>query len=367
MPSFLGCCMRYLICVLLPVIVYSACNAQPKDAVAAPEIIGVPPPLVPNPGPFNDASLVSQYIRSIFQDSKGNFWFGPAGQSVVRYDGKTLRYYSSLEFLDGNSKSMNDGSLTVHAIAEDRNGNVWFGTDRGAVKYDGKSFRSYGRESGLNNLWVGRKSILSDRSGNLWVGTDGGAYLYNPSADTTGGKCFSLFDLLGPLNVKDIMEDRAGNIWFATSGDGIFRYDGKVIRSIIKKDGIGDNYAGGMIQDQAGNFWFIMKGGILRYDGKSFQQITAKDGLGGSDFWGIYGERSGIIWITARGATTRYDPSLSIPDPKAFRVFTVEDGINCCVQSMYQDREGNMWWGTGQGLYRFDGERFYQVKQKGPW
>jgi len=26
-----------------------------------------------------------------------------------------------------------------------------------------------------------------------------------------------------------------------------------------------------------------------------------------------------------------------------------------------------MWWGTGQGLYRFDGKRFYQVKQNGPW
>ncbi len=34
---------------------------------------------------------------------------------------------------------------------------------------------------------------------------------------------------------------------------------------------------------------------------------------------------------------------------------------------MYQDRSGNMWWGAGQGLYRFDGNRFYQVKQNGPW
>jgi ligand-binding sensor domain-containing protein len=34
---------------------------------------------------------------------------------------------------------------------------------------------------------------------------------------------------------------------------------------------------------------------------------------------------------------------------------------------MYQDKSGNMWWGTGQGLYRFDGKQFYQVKQKGPW
>ena len=78
-------------------------------------------------------------------------------------------------------------------------------------------------------------------------------------------------------------------------------------------------------------------------------------------------KQSGIIWVTTRGSTTRFDPSVPLPNPKAFTMFTVADGLNCCVQSMYQDRSGNMWWGTGQGLYRFDGKRFYQVKQNGPW
>jgi len=80
---------------------------------------------------------------------------------------------------------------------------------------------------------------------------------------------------------------------------------------------------------------------------------------------GINGEKSGIICITARGSTTRYDPS--ILNLKAFTVFTVERGLNCCVQGMYQDRAGNMWWGAGQVLYRFDGKRFYQVRQIGRW
>ena len=165
------------------------------------------------------------------------------------------------------------------------------------------------------------------------------------------------------------MEDKTGNIWFASQDNGVFRYDrtGKAIKNITEKEGLGDNYAGGMIQDKTGNFWFTMKDGICRYDGKTFTEFTTKDGLGGSEVWGIYIEQSGIIWITARGSTTRFDPSIPISNPKAFTVFTAEDGINCCVQSMYQDRSGNMWWGAGAGLYRFDGKRFYQVKQNGPW
>lgn len=33
-----------------------------------------------------------------------------------------------------------DYGNSVHAIAEDKNGNIWFGTDHGAIKYEGKTF-----------------------------------------------------------------------------------------------------------------------------------------------------------------------------------------------------------------------------------
>lgn len=352
----------------------SSCNSQvnsspPKESTKAskpsPKIIGAPSVLVSSPGPFNDPNLVSPYIRSIFQDSKGNMWFAPAGQSVARYDGETLQYYSKIEFFHGNNSI--DQYSSVHAIAEDKNGNIWFGTDYGAIKYDGETFRSYTEKNGLSNTKVSRKSILIDKSGTIWVGTKGGVFRYTPSADGKGDQCFSLFPLLPPINVKDIMEDSTGNIWFASKDKGAFRYDGKAIKNITEKEGLGDNYVGGIIQDKTGNFWFTMKDGICRYDGKTFTEFTTKDGLGGSEVWGIYMEKSGIIWITARGSTTRYDPSIPISNPKAFTVFTEADGLNCCVQSMYQDKSGNMWWGAGAGLYRFDGKRFYQVKQNGPW
>jgi ligand-binding sensor domain-containing protein len=308
--------------------------------------------------PDFDTTLVSQYIRSIFQDSKGNLWFGTIGNGVVRYDAKTLTYFSNPDGF--NSKS-------VFAINEDKTGNLWFGTDQGVYKYDGKTFRNYTSKDGLKHIDVSRKSILVDKSGKIWVGTHGGVYRYDPSADSKGRQCFSLFPLLSPIDVADIMEDKNGNIWFASSDKGVFRYDGKSIVNFNEREGLGDNYAGGIAQDKTGNMWFTMKNGICKYDGKTFTKYTSKDGLGGTEIWGILIEQSGIIWVTARGSTTRFDPSIPLPNPKAFTKYTSADGLNCCVQSMYQDRSGNMWWGTGQGLYRFDGKRFYQVKQNGPW
>ncbi len=351
---------------------FTFCHAQVKTTASnpIPKVIRSAKPAAQ--APDFDTTLVSQYIRSIFQDSNGNMWFGTIADGAVRYDGKTLTYFSALEGFFSQS---------VFAINEDKAGNLWFGTDQGVYKYDpsasprtgGMAFRNYREKEGLLHIDISRKSILVDKSGTVWVGTHGGVYRYDPAADRKGEPCFSLFKLLPPINVAGIMEDKNGYICFASSDKGVFRYDarlpdgqGNAITNFNQKAGLSENYAGGMAQDKAGNMWFVMKNGICRFDGNTFKEYTSKDGLGGTEFWGIIIEQqSGIIWITARGSTTRFDPSL--PGPKAFTVFTSADGFTCCVQSMYQDKSGNMWWGTGQGLYRFDGKRFYQVKQSGPW
>lgn len=308
--------------------------------------------------PDRDTTLVSQYIRSIFQDSKGNLWFGTIEEGVVRYDQKTLTYYS---YPDGFVNT------TVFTINEDQKGNLWFGTNQGVYRFDGKNFRNYTQKDGLSYLEISRKSILVDHTGSIWVGTHQGVFQYNPAADSSGAASFSLFKPLGTINIAGILEDQHGRIWFASSNNGVFRYDGKTMTHFTEKVGLGENYAGGIAEDKAGNIWFTMNSGICKYDGNTFTEYTSKDGLGGTEFWGIYIEASGIIWITARGSTTRFDPSIALPNPKAFTVYTAANGINCCVQSMYQDKSGKMWWGTGQGLYRFDGTKFYQVKQNGPW
>lgn len=350
----------YVLALFLIVAFCTSCNGQVKTNASKPI-----PKIIRNFKPVGlapdfDTTLVSQYIRSIFQDSKGSLWFGTIGEGVVKYDVETLRYFSNPEGFYNQ---------TVYAITEDKDGNMWFGTDQGVYKYDGKSFKNYNQKDGLNHINITRKGILVDKSGNIWVGTHGGVYKYDPVADSEGRKSFSFFKELGKLNIAGIMEDRNDNIWFASSNSGVFRYtpsSGEII-NITEKEGLGENYAGGIAQDKAGNMWFTMKNGICKYDGKTLTEYTAKDGLGGTEFWGIYIEESGIIWVTARGSTTRFDPSIPLPNPKAFTVFTPLDGLNCCVQSMFQDKDGNMWWGAGQGLYRFNGSRFYQVKQNGPW
>ncbi|MFM9950048.1 MAG: two-component regulator propeller domain-containing protein [Saprospiraceae bacterium] len=107
--------------------IFSSCTGQEKtNTLKDPNTSKPGPTVIKNfkavgVAPDFDTTLVSQYIRSIFQDSKGNLWFGTIGEGVVRYDGKTLTYFSNPDGFISNS---------VYAINEDKNGNLWFGTDQ---------------------------------------------------------------------------------------------------------------------------------------------------------------------------------------------------------------------------------------------
>jgi len=61
----------------------------------------------------------------------------------------------------------------VNAIAEDASGALWFGTDNGLVRYDGRNIEAAPNESSLPSRKA--QALRLDARGNLWVGTDVGA------------------------------------------------------------------------------------------------------------------------------------------------------------------------------------------------
>ena len=71
-------------------------------------------------------------------------------------------------------------SERVNAITEDVNGALWFGTDNGLVRYDGRRTQAVGSvSSGGDNRGVMPsqriRALFRDSSGGLWIGTDQGA------------------------------------------------------------------------------------------------------------------------------------------------------------------------------------------------
>ena len=118
---------------------------------------------------------------------------------------------------------------TVWCTLQDSYGFIWFGTNDGLSRFDGKNFRIYRNDiqdaSSIGNNFV--QTLFEDLdSQNIWVGTNNGVYIYDRLNNS-----FSLFDLKTEYNVsistevKKIIKTQKGNIWIATLGQGLFIYN----------------------------------------------------------------------------------------------------------------------------------------------
>lgn len=244
-------------------------------------------------------------------------------------------------------------------ILQDKNGNYWFATWEGIIRYDGKRFVNVTLQEGLRHFHV--FSILEDKSGNLWFGTiGGGAYCYD-------GKSFTYFTTADGLVSNAIMciqEDNFGNIWFGTDG-GVSRYDGNTFTNFTTQDGLGSNFISCIVQDKTGKLWFGNNGGINYYDplaspgsgAKSFINFTNEKGLPFYRTRSMIEDKTGNIWIGSADGLCRYDG-------KSFTNFTTNS-----VYNIVEDKTGNLWLSSGEAndsymvLLRFDGASFVKIKR----
>ncbi|MFQ3249170.1 MAG: diguanylate cyclase (GGDEF)-like protein [Glaciecola sp.] len=111
-------------------------------------------------------------------------------------------------------------SQSVYETYQQRNGFIWFATDRGAIRYDGKSFRSYMYSPGAPNHITNNFALqtLEDHIGNIWIVTEYG--LNKLSAN--GSIQHYLNDPQKPDSINSnwihfIYQDSSHRIWVGTN------------------------------------------------------------------------------------------------------------------------------------------------------
>jgi ligand-binding sensor domain-containing protein len=110
------------------------------------------------------------FIISSVVDRRNRKWFGTWGAGVALFDGTGWTNYTAKDGLGGNY---------IFALALDREGRVWAGTNGGASWFDGAHWRTIDRSKGLRDNNV--LSLLFDRKGRRWFGTTKGLSVFKGS------------------------------------------------------------------------------------------------------------------------------------------------------------------------------------------
>ena len=354
---------RSILICLFAIMQLSSCTGQvnEKSTNDVEKVLNNPPLLLKQRTIFpqihtNLNGMVREFVRTMYQDKKGNYWFGTNGNGIIRYDGQAL---------EAILIEQRQRWVSVREIVEDKVGNVWFGTSSGLVKYDGEKFTPYSTEAGLQDeeIW----GLTADANGLIWVGTIGGVSHF----DGNRFKPFLLPEkmvenpkhMLSDKLVKKFIEDKNGIMWLVTDGNGIFKYNKGEFTHLTDKNGLTDNNVSNILEDTQGNIWIgTYYGGISKFDGKNYTNFTKNGIVKGIEIGSLYEDSHGNIWFSVENyGVYRFDGT-------NFTQFTTENGLTTNgVQSIFEDKKGQLWFGTWQGISIYDGHKFMDAKDKEPW
>jgi len=162
------------------------------------------------------------YIYDLMEDSEGNIWAATMGNGVFKHNPTT---HSTIHYLNNIEDKTSLSSNSVSSITETSSGEIWFSTDRGGICRYNKNknnFTSFSIENGLPDD-VAYK-ILEDKNRNLWFGTNKGLVRFNPY--TRNVRVFTQNDgLLGnQFNYKSALSTKSGKFYFG-GFDGLIAFD----------------------------------------------------------------------------------------------------------------------------------------------
>ena len=252
----------------------------------------------------------------------------------------------------------------VISIAQDRDGFLWFGTNDGLTRYDGRNctvFRH--RPDDSTSLPDSRISGLdTDPSGRLWVSTLDGICYLNP--DT---RRFQRVRVPSPLHASREQKGYFSNLSFDKTGAGwaltdsfLMRLDGKTFQAEFFKIPCKTKTESQVFVDSKGRVWVIITGWhLLRFDVQT-HQFTYLRGQNRPDnqpgpswpMW-VQEDSRGVIW------NADWDQAFYTYNEVRQEFVNLQEGGGIATEFIFEERPGAaplIWSGGGaHGLWQMDG------------
>ncbi|HSF88455.1 MAG TPA: two-component regulator propeller domain-containing protein [Saprospiraceae bacterium] len=321
---------------------------------------------------FNVKGFTDLRFRSVFEDYKGQLWFGSESEGLsVMLRPQTIGAPTVVKQYGISPESSLPNNW---AILEDEKQNLWFGSPSGVFRMDRtdaetKSITHHGWWHEFSNGFI--TAMQFDSKGNLWISTYGsGLIMFPPDLKHTihyseyfGFTCDYLYDL--EIDQNDV-------IWIATDQNGLCKLepsaDGAevLMTNYAEREGLPSNYLQEIELDPASNVWIgtIWSGAVKFMSSENGQHGefitlgTSQGLLPGriSSMEYVVNESFGNhMWLASEeGLCLIEDDELSRHRIISFGKYEGLKSQAFNIRCAYKDHQDQMWWGTTKGLERFD-------------
>jgi len=219
--------------------------------------------------------------------------------------------------------------LPVWFMMRRANDEVWIGSQQGRMLV----YREGEKSVVFTHPAVGTNTVrqfAEDKNGNVWIGSESGEVvkcIKGNWRDTVNG--YQLMQKM-PGRVLKLYVDFSGTIWVGTDLFGIYRLDaatGKILEHYDEKSGEGSSLMNSVATDvfqYNDSLLFIASNSInvLNLRTKRISYITTADGLPANQITNITLDKARYIWIALSNGLCRYNY-----ESKAFSYFDIRNGI----------------------------------------
>jgi signal transduction histidine kinase/ligand-binding sensor domain-containing protein/DNA-binding response OmpR family regulator len=301
----------------------------------------------------NGKELVkSNSVFSLYEDSTGNKWIGSlrGGISMIS---NTPRSFKTIRL---NTDNNNPAENFILSFCEDEKNNLWIGTDGAGLKYwnrKANTFANYSTSSGSSNKISSNfiTSIIRDNN-EIWLSTwAGGVNRINPLANSVSYfSCYNSFTKQIEKNIWFLYKDSKGNIWASATNEGSLYFFDRAKNRFVLFDKTIDNLQC-LTETSDGKLWggnynnlFAIEKGIGKY-----KKIAI-----GNTIRSIHEDTNKNLWLgTQDGGLLLFDRNTN-----DFKRYTTDDGLpSNTILRILEDKGGNLWMSTYNGICRFDKKR----------
>jgi len=315
-------------------------RVQPDQSRLAPELV----PLGTSDRPE---------IEGIAEDFQGRLWIATSAGLFRRIPSGSVQAIARLM----------PGVDTPHAILFDGNGTLWLGGPHGlaalGIDTEPPRLRIAYRKIADRALIV--DAIHRAADGTLWLGSFGLIHFY---PDSGSFESYPSSEVLGTQSISSIAEDVEGNLWIAVQPLGAARIPRERLYFYTEADGLESRKVQGLFLTRRSEVVAVSGFHLTlnRFNDTMFEHITpalpkSVVYLG----WGhgpiALQDRTGDWWMATGNGVVRYT---GVEDMRGLasripRLYSTGEGLpDPVVLRLFEDSRGDIWAGTYRGLGRFN-------------